>query len=83
MSDGSKILIVNFGNTGYWELTLLFVNYKKKKKKSDFKCPIGKGSVETMSRYFLMTWTREMNNYTPTRVMSHWYFLEGDNVAYT
>ena len=33
MSDGSKILIVNFGNTDYWELTLLFVNCKKKKKK--------------------------------------------------
>ncbi len=50
---------------------------------SDSKCPIGKGSVETMSHYFLKTWRQEMIHYTPTRVMSHIYFLEGDNVAYT
>ncbi len=36
---GSKILIIYFGNTVYWELTLLFVNsVKKTKSENDDKC---------------------------------------------
>ncbi len=50
---------------------------------SDFKWPIGKCSMETMSHYFFKTWRQKMILYTPTRVKSHLNFLEGDWMSHT
>ena len=49
---------------------------------SDFKCPIGKGLVQTVSHYLIETWRQKTVHDESTRVLSHWKFSEGDNVSY-